>query len=72
VDEFEQAQAQMGRPGVSGWWQTMDLTVEQRAKLAAAAGNPAITHRAIATVLCQWGVNVNVGQVGHWRRNIER
>jgi hypothetical protein len=57
---------------VSGWWETMNLTVEQQAKLDAAAVNPAISHRAIATVLCQWGVKVTVGQVGHWRRNIER
>jgi hypothetical protein len=69
VDEFLQAQADVKKPGVPGWWETMNLTVEQKAKLDAAAGNPAITHRAIATVLRQWGVDVNLGQVGHWRRN---
>lgn len=72
MDEFLQAQAGMPRPGVSGWWQTMDLTAEQRSKLELAAVNPAISHRAIATVLGQWGVRVTVGQVGHWRRNLER
>ena len=69
MDEFAQAQAELRRPnGYASWWQTIDLTDAQRESLFAAGRNPAISHRAIHTVLQRWGCDVTLGQVGHWRR----
>jgi hypothetical protein len=70
VDEFLAAQEKMSRPGVPGWWENMPVDADQYERLCQAAGNPTISHRAIATVLNSWGVKVTVGQVGHWRRNV--
>ena len=69
MDEFAEAQAQLRRPnGYRGWWETLDISDEQRDALAAAGANPAISHRAIHTVLQRWGCQVTIGQIGHWRR----
>jgi hypothetical protein len=70
VDEFQAAQDAMGRPGVPGWWQDMPISADQYERLYQAAKNPTISHRAISSVLNDWGVKVTVGQVGHWRRNV--
>jgi hypothetical protein len=71
VDEFRAVQTGLRRCGVSGWWVKVlaDLDDERRGMLEAAAADPEIMHRTIAVVLEQWGFDVNVGQVGHWRRN---
>ena len=72
MDEFQQAQEELGRGGgVIGWYDRLlpALTTEQRESLVAAGRNPAISHRAIVKVLERWGHPVTVGQVGHWRRN---
>jgi hypothetical protein len=70
VNEFEQAQAAVKKPGVAGWWTRIDeLPDDQRQSLAQAAASTNISHRAIATVLTGWGIPVSVAQVGHWRRN---
>ena len=69
MDEFLQAQTEMGKPGVPGWWENLPLTEQQQADLDVAARNPSISHRAIMTVLGRWGVQVTLGQVGHWRRD---
>lgn len=70
MDEFEQAQAQIGKPGVAGWWERLDLTDQQKHDLERAGRNLAISHRAISIVLGQWGFDVNPVQVGHWRRSV--
>lgn len=70
MDEFQAAQDAMGRPGVRGWWQDMPISADQYERLCQAAKNPTISHRAISSVLQDWGVKVTVGQVGHWRRNV--
>ena len=68
--EFEQAQAASKRPGVAGWWTRIgQLSQDQQDSLANAAVSPHISHRAIATVLDGWGIQVSPEQVGHWRRN---
>lgn len=72
MDEFLRAQHDTSGPGVAGWWETLDISDEQRASLDAAGMNAAISHRAIATVLERWGYPITVGQVGHWRRNVIR
>ena len=69
MDEFMQAQADLATRGAKGWWDRAVLSEDQWARLRSAADNPHISHRAIATVLVSWGVDVNVGSVGHWRRN---
>jgi len=53
-----------------GWWvqAESELTVEQWGSLVDAAAARDISHRTIATVLRQWGIEVTPGQVGHWRR----
>lgn len=69
MDEFRQAQQQLKRPnGYRAWWETLDLTDEQRQALMAAGADPTISHRAIHIVLQRWGCQVSIGQVGHWRR----
>lgn len=68
MKEFLDAQAEIGKTGVPGWWEDLELTEQQERDLYAAGANRDITHRAIATVLRRWGVEVNAGQVGHWRR----
>ncbi len=71
MDEFLQAQEALRRPGVEGWWVGVleALDGDREASLSAAARDPRISHRAISTVLRQWGFEVTVAQVGHWRRN---
>jgi hypothetical protein len=69
VNEFLDAQAELGKPGVPGWWENLNLTEQQQTDLDAAARNRDISHRAIVTVLNRWGVKVTLGQVGHWRRD---
>ena len=69
MNEFEKAQAESKRPGVAGWWTQIDtLPRDQQESLANAAVSPHISHRAIATVLTDWGIPVSVAQVGQWRR----
>lgn len=69
MDEFEQKQATLRRPnGYLPWWDRIGLTDDQRAALMRAGANPAISHRAIFMVLADWGFEVTIGQVGHWRR----
>lgn len=71
VDVFREAQAALKPPGQTGWWTRAEqqLDVEQWDALVEAAWSPEISHRAIATVLRQWGIDVTPGAVGHWRRN---
>jgi hypothetical protein len=69
MDEFAAAQKELHKGGVSGWWETTDMGADQWTQLIEAARNPRISHRAIATVLNRWGVEVTVSQVGHWRRS---
>ena len=70
MDEFLAAQQSLRTPGVSGWWVEVlgAIGEDRKASLLAAAGNPRISHRAISTVLGQWGFEVSAPQVGHWRR----
>jgi hypothetical protein len=69
VDEFAAAQAQLRKPrGYRAWWETLSISDEQREQLMAAGANPAISHRAIHIVLKDWGCDVTIGQIGHWRR----
>jgi len=68
VDEFLEAQQAMKTPGMDGWWARADLTDDQWKSLLDAAQAREISHRAIATVLAKWGVQVTAAQVGHWRR----
>lgn len=69
MDEFAQAQAKLRKPnGYRAWWETLDITDEQRGRLMAAGANRAISHRAIYLVLQEWGCEVTLGQIGHWRR----
>jgi len=69
VDEFRRAQSELQRPnGYRAWWQLLDITDQQRADLEAAGADPTISHRAIQIVLKDWGCEVTVGQIGHWRR----
>jgi hypothetical protein len=70
VDVFREVQAGMKAPGSSGWWEQAEaeLTPEQWTALLEAAAARDISHRAIAIVLGQWGHDVTVAQVGHWRR----
>jgi hypothetical protein len=70
VDEFAAAQAQLRRPhGYKAWWELLDITADQYERLMAAGSNPAISHRAIYIVLQEWGCDVTMGQIGHWRRS---
>ncbi len=69
MDEFKQAQRELRKGGRSGWWDNTDMGADQWSLLIDAARNPKISHRAIATVLNRWGVEVTVAQVGHWRRS---
>lgn len=69
MDEFRAVQSELKRPnGYRAWWETADLTGDQRESLLAAGADPTISHRAIHIVLRRWGVDVTIGQVGHWRR----
>lgn len=69
MDEFEAAQARLRRPhGYAAWWERLDLPPERHEQLMAAGSNPAISHRAIYIVLRDWGCDVTLGQIGHWRR----
>ena len=69
MDEFRRAQSELKRPnGYRAWWETIDVTDQQRADLEAAGADPTICHRAIHIVLKSWGHEVTVGQIGHWRR----
>ena len=69
MDEFRRAQSELKRPnGYRAWWQTLNITDQQKADLEAAGADPSISHRAIHIVLKSWGCEVTVGQVGHWRR----
>lgn len=71
MDEFREAQANLKRPGVRGWWvKVLDEVDEERAAaLLAAAADPNISHKAIAVVVSGWGFPVNREKVAHWRRN---
>lgn len=69
MNEFLEAQQQMKRPGVPGWWNNLSLTDEQQQALDEAAGDRRISHRAISVVLKRWGYEVNAQQVGYWRQN---
>lgn len=69
MDEFAQVQSELKRPnGYRAWWETLNISDEQREQLLAAGANRAISHRAIHIVLQRWGCDVSIGQVGHWRR----
>lgn len=69
MDEFRKAQEQLKRPnGYRAWWETINLTEQQKSDLFAAGADPGISHRAIHMVLADWGCEVTVGQIGHWRR----
>ena len=69
MDEFRRAQSELKRPnGYRAWWQTLNITDQQRADLEAAGADPTISHRAIHIVLQSWGCEVTIGQIGHWRR----
>lgn len=72
MNEFVEAQNELAGPGTTGWWERAVLTDEQRAQLHEAAADPSITDRAISIVLVRWGVDVNAGRVGYWRRNHAR
>lgn len=71
LNDFEVAQQQERGPGVVGWWERVipELDEDRRAALLEAGASPAITHRAVAKVLTNWGYPVTPAQVGHWRRN---
>jgi len=70
VDEFEEAQANLKAPGMTGWWEHIipKLTDQQAGSLRSAALSRSISHRAISIVLGQWGHTISPAQVGHWRR----
>lgn len=70
MSEFHEAQRQLKKPGISGWWEHVlaDLDEQRRDALIEAAHDPQISHRAIAVVLGRWGYEVNREKVAHWRR----
>lgn len=70
MDEFRLAQDGMRPPGVTGWWERIPTTLDEdrQTQLVRAAADPTISHRAICLVLRQWGLDVTMAQVGHWRR----
>jgi len=70
LDEFREAQQQLKRPGVLGWWDLVlpELDDQQRESLLAAAKDRTISHRAISVVLGRWGHDVSREKVSHWRR----
>lgn len=70
MDEFAQVQSELGKPGVLGWWERLDLPDEKRQQLFDAGADPSISHRAISIVLSRWGLKVSPMQVGHWRRSV--
>jgi hypothetical protein len=72
VDEFLEAQYELARPGVRGWWDNLHITDEQAYALGQAAEDRRISHRAISVVLARWGYEVSPQQVGHWRRTRDR
>jgi hypothetical protein len=68
ISVFRQAQQSLHRGGMKGWWQTVHLEPDQWQAIDAAIEDPHITDRAIQIVLKDWGVEVNVNQVSHYRR----
>jgi hypothetical protein len=69
MEEFREAQSRLKRPsGYKAWWETLDLTEQQREDLMAAGADSSISHRAILIVLQDWGHKISLGQIGHWRR----
>jgi len=70
MNEFEEVQAGLGKPGVLGWWERLDLSPEKTEALETAGRDISISHRAISIVLERWGYKVSAVQVGHWRRTI--
>jgi len=71
VEEFLKVQRENRGPGTVGWWEQVIAQLEPGRvdDLMEAARSREIAHRTIATVLGQWGFDVTVAQVGHWRRN---
>lgn len=72
IDEFLQAQSEIKKPGVTGWWVDVldQLDDQRRESLLAAAKDRRISHRAISVVLVRWGFDVSREKVAHWRRNV--
>ena len=70
LDEFREVQAELGVPGVRGWWERarLELPDDKWEALQAAGADRTISHRAISVVLERWGMRVSSVQVGHWRR----
>lgn len=72
MNEFEEVQAGLGKPGTRGWWERYKFSPEQAEALDQAGRDSAISHRTISIVLGRWGFEVSPVQVGHWRRTVLR
>jgi transposase len=70
LDEFLNVQATLPKGGHRFWWDTADLSEEQRDAVVEAFGRPDVSDRAVQIVLGNWGVKVTKQQVGHLRRKL--
>jgi hypothetical protein len=72
IEMFREAQSEMKRPGVTGWWELVipQLEDQQREGLIEAAQDRTISNGAISLVLKRWGYDVSPEKVAYWRRNV--
>lgn len=70
IDRFLEVAATLPKGGMKPWWEKIGLSAEQSAQLAAAAAHPDITGRAIQIVLREWGHDIKLSSIAHYRRGI--
>jgi hypothetical protein len=70
IDEFLQVQATLPSGGRRWWWDSVNLTDEQKAAVIEAIGRPDVSDNAVRLVLGKWGVQVTQAQVAHMRRKL--
>lgn len=68
IDRFLQVTAELPKGGAKPWWERLQLTAEQSDQLRAALLHPMVTDRAVQVVLREWGHDVKLSSVGHYRR----
>lgn len=68
IDRFLQVAAELPKGGVKPWWERLGLDEQQADQLRAALTHPMVTDRAVQIVLREWGHEVNLSSIGHYRR----
>jgi hypothetical protein len=68
IDRFIEIAATLPKGGVRPWWDKLGLDPDRQESLREAILHPEVTDRAVQLVLREWGHEIKLSSIGHYRR----